>query len=71
MRVLTFLLGGTQSPDQKGSGGGFGGGGDEGGRGAIVEYKHILGRALHTVISAMRKTKHNPAFAAGLGEWAK
>lgn len=35
--------------------------------GAVAVYSHVLGRALHSIIAAMRKTKHNHAFATGLG----
>ena len=35
---------------------------------AVAVYPHMLGRAVHSVVAAMRKTKHNTAFSTGLGE---
>ena len=54
VRVLTSLLGG-----QEGGGGG--------GVAMVVAYQHVLGRALHTTLAALRKTKQNSAFTTGLG----
>ena len=35
--------------------------------GGVTAFPHMLGRAVHSIIAAMRKTKQNTAYATGLG----